>query len=67
MVFIRYPAYAKGYVMYEEHPNGGIIEIESLNVDLLEDEFPSIGEIKKDQSCMSYSKTFNHLSVRGRI
>jgi len=34
--------------MYGEHPNGGMIEIESCNVDFLEDEFPSIGEIKKD-------------------
>jgi len=48
MVFIRYPAHAKGYVMYGEHPNGGMTEIESRNVDFLEDEFPSIGEIKKD-------------------
>ena len=48
MVFIRYPAHSKGYVMYREHPNGGVTEIESHNVDFLEDEFPSVGEIKKD-------------------
>ena len=34
--------------MYREHPNGGMTEIESRNVDFLEDEFPSVGEIKKD-------------------
>jgi len=34
--------------MYEEHPNGGMTEIKSRNVDFLEDEFPSVGEIKKD-------------------
>jgi len=34
--------------MYGEHPNGGMTEIESRNVDFFEDEFPSIGEIKKD-------------------
>ena len=47
MVVIRYPAHSKAYVMYGEHPNGGMIEIESRNVDFLEDEFPRIGEIKK--------------------
>ena len=34
--------------MYWEHPNGGMTEIESRNVDFLDDEFPSVGEIKKD-------------------
>jgi len=48
MVFIRCPAQSKGYVMYGEHPNGGMREIDSRNVDFLEDEFPTIGEVKKD-------------------
>ena len=48
MVFIRYLAHSKGYVMYGERLNGGMIEINSRNVDFLEDEFPSIGEIIKD-------------------
>lgn len=48
MVFIRYPDHSKGYVMYGEHPNGGMTEVDSRNVNFLEDEFPSIGEIKKD-------------------
>jgi len=34
--------------MYEEHPSDGMTEIESRNVDFLEDEFPTIGETKKD-------------------
>ena len=34
--------------MYGEHPNGGMTEIDSHNVDFLEDEFPTIGEVKKD-------------------
>jgi len=48
MVVIRYPEHSKGYVMYDEHPNGGMIEVDSHNVDFLEDEFPCIGEIKTD-------------------
>ena len=48
MLFKIYPAYSKGYMMYGEHLNGGMIEIESRNVDFLKNEFPSIGEIKKD-------------------
>jgi len=48
MVFIRYPTQSKEYVMYREHPNGGMTEIESRNVDFLEDEFSSIGELKKN-------------------
>ena len=34
--------------MYGEHPDGGMTEIESRNVDFLENDFPSIGEVKKD-------------------
>jgi len=36
--------------MSGEHPNGGIKEVDSGNVDFLEDEFPSIDEVKKDSS-----------------
>jgi len=46
IVFIRYHANSKGYVMYGEHPNGGTIEVDSRNVNFLEDEFPNDGEIK---------------------
>jgi len=34
--------------MFGEHPDGGMTEVDSCNVDFLEDEFLSIGEIKKD-------------------
>jgi len=46
MVFLWYAEHAKGYVIYGEHSNGGITDVDSSNVDFLEDEFPSIGEIK---------------------
>jgi len=48
MVFIRHPKHSKEYVMFGEHPNGGMTKMDSRNVDLLEDEFPSISEIKQD-------------------
>jgi len=34
--------------MFDEHPNGRMTEVDSRNVDFLEDEFPTIGEIKQD-------------------
>lgn len=34
--------------MYGEYPNGDIIEIESHNIEFIEKEFPSIGEVKKN-------------------
>ena len=48
MVFIRHSEHSKGYVMYREHPDGGMKEIDSKNVNFLENEFPSIGEVKRD-------------------
>ena len=48
MVFIQHPKHSKGYVMYGEHPNGGTTEVDSHNVNLLDDEFPIVGEIKND-------------------
>ena len=48
MVFIRYHEHSKGYVKFGEHPNGGMTEVDSRNVDFLEDKFPSVGEIKQD-------------------
>lgn len=35
-VFIRYPEHSKGYVMFGEHPNGGMTEMDSRNVEFLE-------------------------------
>jgi len=46
MVFIRYPEYSRGYVMYGKHHTSGMTEVDSRNVDFLEDEFPSLREIK---------------------
>ena len=34
--------------MYKKHPNSGMTEINSHNVDFLENEFLSTSEIKKD-------------------
>lgn len=48
MVFIRYPEYSKGYVMFGEHPNGGMTKIDSRYVEFLEDELPSVGKIKNN-------------------
>ena len=48
MVFIQYPKHSKGYVMYGEHPNGGTTKVDSHHVNLLEDEFLIVGEIKND-------------------
>jgi len=47
LVFIRYPAYSKGHVVYREYHNGGMIEIDSHNINFLEDDFLAIREIKK--------------------
>ncbi|KAL0456748.1 UNVERIFIED_CONTAM: hypothetical protein Slati_1014000 [Sesamum latifolium] len=45
-IFIRYCKHSKGYVMYGEHPDKGMTEIESRDVDFLEEDFPSISEVK---------------------
>ena len=34
--------------MYGEHSDGGMIEIESFDVNFIEDDFPSISEAKQD-------------------
>ena len=34
--------------MFGEHPDGGMTEVDSYNVDFLKDEFLSIDEIKQD-------------------
>ena len=34
--------------MYGEHPNRGMIEVESRDVDFLEIDFPNIGDAKSD-------------------
>uniref|UniRef100_A0A2N9IVG1 CCHC-type domain-containing protein n=1 Tax=Fagus sylvatica TaxID=28930 RepID=A0A2N9IVG1_FAGSY len=47
-IFIRYSDSSKGYVMYGEHPNGGMTEIESRDINFIETNFPSIGNANRD-------------------
>uniref|UniRef100_A0A2N9G9I0 Integrase catalytic domain-containing protein n=1 Tax=Fagus sylvatica TaxID=28930 RepID=A0A2N9G9I0_FAGSY len=47
-IFIRYSDSSKGYVMYGEHPNGGMTEIESRDIDFIETDFPSINDANRD-------------------
>lgn len=47
-IIIRYSEGLKGYVMYGEQPSGGMTKIESHDVAFIENNFPSIGEAKKD-------------------
>ena len=47
-IFIRYSESSKGYVMYGEHSDGGMTEIESRDVNFIKDDFPSISEAKQD-------------------
>ena len=47
-IFTRYSKNKKGYVMYGEHSNGGMTEIESCDINFVEDDFPSISEAKLD-------------------
>ena len=49
--------------MYGEHPTGGMKEVDSRNVDFLEDEFPSISEVKKDLQLYELQQ---HLSLGER-
>lgn len=47
-IFITYSKHSKGYIMYGEHPDGGMTGIESLDVNFLGEDSPNIGEVKKD-------------------
>jgi len=48
MVIIPYSKKnSKGYVMYGEHPYSDMMKANFGNVDFLEDEFSSLGEVKK--------------------
>ncbi|KAL0298186.1 UNVERIFIED_CONTAM: Copia protein [Sesamum angustifolium] len=46
LIFIRYREHSKDYVMYGEYPNKRMTEIESRDIDFLEENFPSISEVK---------------------
>jgi hypothetical protein len=47
-IFIRYSEHSKGYVLIGEQPDGSVTEVESRDVDFIENEFPSRGEVDKD-------------------
>ena len=42
--FIRYHEGSKGYVIFGEHPDGGKTEVDSHDVDFIENDFPIIGD-----------------------
>jgi hypothetical protein len=44
-VFIRYFDESKGYVMLGEHPDGGVTEIVSCDVEFMENDFFSRGDV----------------------
>ena len=46
-IFIRYSEHSKGYVLIGEQSDGSVTEIESRDVDFIEDEFPSRGEVDR--------------------
>ncbi|KAL0401660.1 UNVERIFIED_CONTAM: hypothetical protein Slati_4195900 [Sesamum latifolium] len=48
LIFIRYCEHSEGYVMYGEHPDRGMIEVESRDIDFFEEDFSSISEVKGD-------------------
>ena len=35
-------------MIYGDHPDGGLTEIESCDIVFLKDDYPSIGEVKRD-------------------
>jgi transposase InsO family protein len=47
-IFIKYSEHSKGYVLIGEQPDGSVTEMESRDVDFIENEFPSRGEVDKD-------------------
>jgi len=47
-ILIRYSESSKGYVMYGEHPDGGMTEVESRDIDFLENDYPTTGDAKRD-------------------
>ena len=53
MVFIKCSTHTKGYVMYEEHPNGGMLKINLCNVSSTR-----ISEVKKDLELYELQQDF---------
>ena len=52
-----------GYVMYNEHPDGGMTKIKSRNVDFIENVFPNIDEVKRVLNSMSCKKKKKHSNL----
>ena len=50
-IFIRYSEHSKGYVFIGENDDGSITEIESWDIDFLEEDFPNRGEVGKKIHC----------------
>lgn len=46
-VFIRYLEWSRGFEMFAKYPDRGMSEIKSRDVDFLENEVSSIGNMKK--------------------
>ena len=64
-IFIRYSESSKGYVMYGEHPDGGMTEIESRDVEFLEKDFPSTSNTKEDLELYELKDTEDTLPSSG--
>lgn len=47
-LFIRYSEHSKGYVLIGEQTDGRVTKIESRDVDFIEDEFPTRGEVERN-------------------
>ncbi len=47
-ISIRYSEHSKGYVLIGEQTDGRVTEIESQDVDFIEDEFPTRGEVERN-------------------
>jgi len=49
-IFIHYSSHSKRYVFLGEHEDGSVTEIESRDVNVLEEEFLSKGEVNQDSN-----------------
>ncbi|WCJ29450.1 Retrovirus-related Pol polyprotein from transposon TNT 1-94 [Euphorbia peplus] len=65
-VFIRYPEVSKGYVLVGENAEGRVTEIESRDVVFLENEFPAIGQVDRDQPLFEELDSNRPLHSSGR-
>ena len=45
--FIRYLEGSKGYVTFDEHPNGGKTKVDLHIVDVIENDFPILGDVNE--------------------